>query len=78
MTGVQTCALPILASYTDDSMSHTLTTTTDGLFQFLPRTWTANSARAGYAGVSVFDAVANANTAAYMFANQQARQWACK
>ncbi len=49
-----------------------------GLFQFLPRTWTANSARAGYGGASVFDPVANANTAAYMFADQQARQWACK
>ena len=49
-----------------------------GLFQFLATTWAPNSVRAGYAGASVFDAVANANTAAYMFANQQARQWQCK
>ena len=51
---------------------------TSGLFQFKSGTWAANSVRAGYAGASVFDPVANANTAAYMFANQQARQWACK
>ncbi len=49
-----------------------------GLFQFLASTWAANSARAGYGGASVFDPVANANTAAYMFAHQQARQWSCK
>jgi len=49
-----------------------------GLFQFMPATWAANSVRAGYGGVSVFDAVANANTAAYMFRNGQAAQWSCK
>jgi hypothetical protein len=49
-----------------------------GLFQFMPRTWAANSVRAGYGGASVFDAVANANTAAYMFAHAQAWQWSCK
>jgi len=49
-----------------------------GLFQFMPATWAANSVRAGYAGASVFDAVANANTAAYMFRNGQAAQWSCK
>lgn len=49
-----------------------------GLFQFLPRTWSANSVRAGYGGASVFDPVANANTAAMMFANGQAGQWSCK
>ena len=49
-----------------------------GLFQFLATTWAANSVRAGYAGASVFDPVANANTAAYMFAAGQARQWQCK
>jgi hypothetical protein len=49
-----------------------------GLFQFLATTWAANSVRAGYAGASVFDPVANANTAAYMFARQQAGQWVCK
>ncbi len=49
-----------------------------GLFQFIPSTWAANSVRAGYGGVSVFDAVASANTAAYMFARGQAGQWSCK
>jgi hypothetical protein len=49
-----------------------------GLFQFLATTWAPNSVRAGYAGASVFDPVANANTAAYMFSIQQARQWQCK
>ena len=49
-----------------------------GLFQFLATTWAPNSVRAGYAGASVFDPVANANTAAYMFSRQQARQWQCK
>ena len=38
-----------------------------GLFQFMPRTWAANSVRAGYSGASVWDPVASANTAAYMF-----------
>jgi hypothetical protein len=49
-----------------------------GLFQFIPTTWAANSVRAGYGGASVFDPVANASTAAYMFRNGQAWQWACK
>ena len=41
-------------------------------------TWAVNSVRAGYGGVGVLDAVANANTAAYMFRNGQAAQWSCK
>jgi hypothetical protein len=49
-----------------------------GLFQFMPATWAANSVRAGYAGASVFDPVASANVAAYMFARGQAAQWSCK
>jgi hypothetical protein len=49
-----------------------------GLFQFMPATWAANSVRAGYAGASVFDPVASANVAAYMFARGQAGQWSCK
>ena len=49
-----------------------------GLFQIIPSTWAANSVRAGYGGASVFDPVANANVAAYMFANGQAGQWVCK
>ena len=49
-----------------------------GLFQFMPATWAANSVRAGYSGASVFDPVASANVAAYMFRNGQAWQWSCK
>ena len=49
-----------------------------GLFQFIPGTWAANSARAGYGGASVFDPVANANVAAWMFAHGQSGQWVCK
>ncbi|HEV8207518.1 MAG TPA: G5 domain-containing protein [Acidimicrobiia bacterium] len=49
-----------------------------GLFQFMPSTWAANSARAGYAGASVFDPVASANVAAWMFARGQAFQWVCR
>ncbi len=49
-----------------------------GLFQIIPGTWRANSAAATYGGASVWDPVANANVAAWMFAHGQARQWACK
>jgi uncharacterized protein YabE (DUF348 family) len=49
-----------------------------GLFQFMPGTWAANSVRAGFAGASVFDPVASANVAAWMFARGQAFQWVCR
>jgi soluble lytic murein transglycosylase-like protein len=49
-----------------------------GLFQFMPSTWAANSVRAGFAGASVFDPVASANVAAWMFARGQAFQWVCR
>jgi uncharacterized protein YabE (DUF348 family) len=49
-----------------------------GLFQFMPGTWAANSARAGFAGANVFDPVASANVAAWMFARGQAYQWVCR
>jgi uncharacterized protein YabE (DUF348 family) len=49
-----------------------------GLFQFLPSTWAANSVRAGFAGASVWDPVASANVAAYMFVRGQAGQWVCR
>ena len=49
-----------------------------GLFQFLPSTWAANSARAGFAGASVWDPVASANVAAYMFRMGQSGQWVCR
>jgi hypothetical protein len=59
-------------------LAYNATSGASGLFQFMPRTWAANSVRAGYGGASVFDAVANANTAAYMFRNGQAFQWTCR
>lgn len=49
-----------------------------GLFQIIPGTWAANSVRAGWSGASVWDPVANASVAAWMFAHGQAGQWACK
>ncbi len=49
-----------------------------GLFQFLPSTWAVNSVRAGFGGASVWDPVASANVAAYMFRSGQAGQWVCK
>jgi len=49
-----------------------------GLFQIIPGTWRANSVAAGYGGASVWDPVANANVAAWMFSKNQAGQWACK
>lgn len=49
-----------------------------GLFQFMPQTFAVNSVRAGYAGASIWDPVASANVAAYMFSMGQAGQWSCK
>ena len=49
-----------------------------GLFQFMPGTWAANSVRAGFAGASVYDPVASANVAAWMFVRGQAFQWVCR
>ncbi|MDP9337088.1 MAG: G5 domain-containing protein, partial [Actinomycetota bacterium] len=49
-----------------------------GLFQFMPATWAANSIRAGFGGASVWDPVASANVAAYMFRLGQSGQWVCK
>ena len=49
-----------------------------GLFQFIPSTWTANSARLGYSGASAFDPVASANVAAWMFSRGSASLWTCR
>ena len=49
-----------------------------GLFQFIPETWRRESARAGYGGVSAFDPVASANTAAMLFSEGKSRLWTCK
>jgi soluble lytic murein transglycosylase-like protein len=49
-----------------------------GLFQFIDSTWAFMSSGAGYAGASVFDATANANTAAWAFAHGYASHWECQ
>src|SRR4029079_8013469 len=49
-----------------------------GLFQIIPGTLRANSVAAGYGGASVWDPVANANVAAWMFSTGKSGQWACK
>lgn len=49
-----------------------------GLFQIIPGTWLSNSVAAGYAGASVWDPVANANVAAWMFSTGKSGQWACR
>lgn len=45
-----------------------------GLFQFLPGTWASTP----YAGYSVFDPVANANAAAWMWAVGRRGEWVCQ
>lgn len=49
-----------------------------GLFQHLAGYWPARAARHGYPGASVFDATANANVTAAMFAAGQSYLWECK
>ena len=49
-----------------------------GLFQFHPQTFAAYSARAGLSGASIYNGYDQIATAAYMFANGEARQWECK
>jgi myosin heavy subunit len=50
----------------------------EGLFQYIPATWTRLSAQAGYAGAVVTDAVANANVTAWSFVNGRSSEWECK
>lgn len=45
-----------------------------GLFQFLPSTW----ATTPYADQDIFDPVANANAAAWMWANGRRNEWVCQ
>lgn len=48
-----------------------------GLFQFLPETWNRMSSQSGIGG-NVFDAVANANVAAWAWANGHSGEWECR
>jgi hypothetical protein len=50
----------------------------EGVYQFIPSTWTRMSNQAGYGGASVYDTVANVNTAAWAFANGNKNEWECK
>lgn len=49
----------------------------EGVFQFIPSTWTRMSSQAGYGGASVYDTVANVNTAAWAFSTGHKGEWEC-
>lgn len=48
-----------------------------GLFQFLPETWNRMSSQSGVGG-DVFNATANANVAAWAWANGHSGEWECR
>ena len=48
-----------------------------GLFQYSYSTWANFSVKAGYAGASIFDPVAQANVTAWAFANNLQSNWSC-
>ncbi len=45
-----------------------------GLFQFMPSTWRTTP----YASASIFDPVANANAAAWMWSVGRRNEWVCQ
>ncbi len=49
-----------------------------GLLQFMPATFYANAAKIGIVDANVHNPIQQIQVAAYMFANGQAYQWACK
>ena len=49
-----------------------------GLFQHLARYWPGRSSRAGWAGASIFDPVANVAVAAWLYYSGGASHWVCK
>ena len=49
-----------------------------GLYQHLSGYWPARAAKYGYAGASVFDATANANVTAAMWAEGSSNLWECQ
>lgn len=49
----------------------------EGVFQFIPSTWTRMSNEAGFAGKSVYDTYANVNTAAHAFSTGKKGEWEC-
>ena len=50
----------------------------EGIFQFIPSTWTRMSNHAGYGGKSMYDTEANVNTAAWAFSTGHGNEWACR
>ncbi len=50
----------------------------EGVFQFIPSTWTRMSSQAGYSGASVYNTNANINVAAWAFANGNKGEWECR
>lgn len=49
----------------------------EGIFQFIPSTWTRMSTQAGFGGKSVYDSYANVNTAAWAFSTGHKGEWEC-
>lgn len=49
----------------------------EGIFQFIPSTWTRMSREAGFYNSSVYDAYANVNTAAHAFSTGKRGEWEC-
>jgi len=49
-----------------------------GLFQFMPRTFSANAARIGLSEANIWNPWHQIDVATWMFANGQAWQWVCK
>jgi len=49
-----------------------------GLFQFMPRTFSANAARIGLTNADIWNPYHQIDVATTMFANGQAWQWVCK
>lgn len=49
----------------------------EGIFQFIPATWTRMSREAGFANESVYNSYANVNTAAHAFSTGKRGEWEC-
>ena len=49
-----------------------------GVFQFAPITWSWVAEKAGHAGASPFDALANIEAAAWLYKTEGPKHWGCK
>ena len=61
-----------------DAAAKNPTSSASGLFQHLARFWDGRSTRAGWAGASIFDPVANTAVAAYLYYSGGPGHWECK